>query len=107
MRYKNCSRIDLEFYGIKIKPGETKWFPGYVTCANVVPVQAETKSKTQSKSKSVFRKTTKKSKPKVEIVEEESVLNEITTDVDNIDKVNTDMSDINNEGVEEDGKHSN
>ena len=41
MRYVNSTRATRTFYGIEIKPGEVKEFPGYINVTGFYPVEAE------------------------------------------------------------------
>lgn len=42
MRYVNCSGATMTFYGIEIKPHESKDFPGFINVKGFYPVEAET-----------------------------------------------------------------
>lgn len=38
MRYKNCGNLVKTFFGITIKPGQTKDFPGFVSSQDMIRV---------------------------------------------------------------------
>lgn len=57
MKYKNLSMISRQFYGVVIKPGEVKDFPGYVNAPRIVRVRDEIVSEKKSNIDSHTDKT--------------------------------------------------